>query len=307
MAKWNLKDMPDLKGKTIIVTGANSGLGFEAVRAFAQKNANVILASRDMYRGEQARSRIVKEHAGARIDVMQLDLGDLKLIRSFTDAFQKQYDRLDVLLNNAGIMMCPYTETKDGFESQMGVNHLGHFALTALLFDVLKQTNNSRIVNVSSTGHRNAKWDSENAMFNRNNYNPMQAYFNSKHANLLFTYELQRRIETQGLNMISVAAHPGGSVTNLARHVEKGLIFRLLKPFLYPLTQSAAQGTLPEVRASVDPSVQGGEYYGPKSMGGTRGDPVIVSSTEASHNCDDAKKLWTDSEKLTGINFKVAV
>ena len=306
MANWQWDHMPDLKDKTIIVTGANSGLGFEAVKTFALKNATVILASRDRRRGEEAKDRILKDQRNSLIEVMPLDLGDLDSVRTFARAFTRGHDRLDVLLNNAGIMWCPYAETKDGFESQMGVNHLGHFALTALLFDILRRTANSRIVNVSSMGHRNARWDSENIMFNRDDYDPNLAYYNSKHANLLFTYELQRRIEERGLNMMSVAAHPGGSATNLARHVEKKLAFRLLKPLFSLLAQSAAQGTLPEVRASVDPNVKGGEYYGPQGMGEIRGYPVLVSSTEASHDLEDAKKLWRDSERLTGITFDVA-
>lgn len=143
-------------------------------------------------------------------------------------------------------------------------------------------------------------------MFRRDNYDPNMVYFNSKHANLLFTYELQRRIEEQGLDMMVVAAHPGGSATNLARHVERRLTFRLLKPLFYLLAQSAVQGTLPEVRASVDPAANGGEYYGPKGLGEMRGHPVVVASTEVSHSLEDARKLWTDSEKLTGVEFKVS-
>lgn len=303
MKKWTYKNIPDLTGKTIIVTGGNIGLGFEAVKMFSQKNAEVILASRSFQRGEEAKDKIKNEFVDAKIRVMHLDLADLKSVQVFAEIFNKEYKKLDVLLNNAGIMWCPYNVTKDGFESQMGVNHFGHFALTGLLLNKLKYSNQSRVVNVSSLGHKRAKWNTESLMFDRKNYDQSVAYFNSKLANLLFTFELQRKFEKNDLDIIAVAAHPGGSATNLARHVEKKFWFRLLKPIFLLLAQSAQKGTLPEVRASVDPDVRGGEYYGPRGFNEMGGYPVLVQSTADAQNLKYAKKLWKASEILTKVTY----
>lgn len=301
--KWTFSDMPDLTGKTIVVTGGNSGLGFEAVKAFAGKNAEVILASRSIEKGETAKEEIMAEYPNAQITVKQLNLADLSSIHEFADQFKKGNKKLDILLNNAGVMWCPYSKTQDGFELQMGTNHLGHFALTGLLLDLLKTTKDSRVVTVSSLGHRNARLDVDQILFDESNYDPRMAYFNSKLANLFFTYELQRKFEAHDLDIISVAAHPGGSATNLARHVEKDMRFRLLKPLFLLLAQSAKKGTLPEVRASVDADVKGGEYYGPRGFNEMGGLPVRVESTSASHDLEDAKKLWSVSEQLTGVTY----
>jgi len=300
---WTFENIPDLTGKTIIVTGGNSGLGFEAVKDFGRKNAEVILAARNLEKGESARKEILSEFPNCNIKVMQLDLADLDSVKAFAGNFKSNYQQLDVLLNNAGIMGGDYYKTKDGFEAQMGINHLGHFALTGLLLDKLKSTSNARIVNVSSVGHRRGKMDFNNLLFENGGYQSTQAYFNTKLANLLFTYELQRKLEASGLDVISVAAHPGGSTTNLSRHVEDKLWFRLLRPVFSLMTQSAAMGTLPEVRAAVDKDVKGGEYYGPGGFGETKGYPVLVESNPASHSLEDAKKLWEISENLTGINY----
>lgn len=300
---WTFDNIPDLTGKTIIVTGGNSGLGFEAVKALARKNAEVILAARSLERGNQAKETILAEFPHCNISVMALDLGDLASIKTFAETFKSKYQQLDVLLNNAGIMWCPYATTKDGFESQMGVNHLGHFTLTGLLLDTLKNTKQARVVNVSSLGHRNGKMDFDNLLFNEANYHPRQAYYNSKLANLLFTYELQRRFEANNLDIIAVAAHPGGSATNLMRYVKGQLWFKLMYPLILPIANSAAMGTLPEVRASVDAQVKGGEYYGPKSLGEMRGYPILVKSISAAHSVADAKKLWEMSENLTQIHY----
>lgn len=304
MANWKKQQVPDLSEKTIIVTGANIGLGFEAVKIFAEKGAEVILASRSIQLGENAKNLILKEYPKSKIDVRQLDLGNLDSIEQFAANFKNDYSKLDILLNNAGVMWCPYTQTKDGFESQMGINHFGHFALTGLLLDFIKKTKNSRVVTVSSLGHKRAQWNPKELMFSKGNYNQSVAYFNSKLANLLFTYELQRKFESNGIDSIAVAAHPGGSNTNLARHVEKRLMFKILKPLFLLLAQSAAKGTLPEVRASVDLNVKGGDYYGPKGFNEMGGYPVLVKSTEDSHNLEFAKLLWDDSEKLTGVRYE---
>lgn len=303
MEKWTENNIPDLAGKKIIVTGANVGLGYEAVKMLSRRNADVILASRSIQRGDEARKAIINEVPGAKIQVMKLDLADLQSIRDFADEFTRDYEKLDVLLNNAGVMWCPYDLTKDGFELQMGVNHFGHFALTGLLLESLKKAGNARVVTVSSIGHRRAKLNLDSPMFNENNYDRNVAYFNSKLSNLLFTYELQRKFEKHKLDITSIAAHPGGSATNLARHIENNFGFRLLKPLFYLVAQSARTGTLPEVRAAVDKDVNGAEYYGPRKMGESRGYPVLVKSTHDSHNLASAKKLWEISEKLTGITY----
>jgi NAD(P)-dependent dehydrogenase (short-subunit alcohol dehydrogenase family) len=300
---WTFNNIPNLTGKTVIITGGNSGLGFEAVKALSRNNGEVILASRSVERGEQAKEAIQSEYPQANIEVRELDLADIDSIKEFTSEFYKTHRKLDVLLNNAGVMWCPYNKTKDGFESQMGTNHLGHFALTGLLLDALKEAGNARVVTVSSMGHRNAELDLDNFMFEKGGYKPTLAYYNSKLANLHFTYELQRKFDEHELDIISVAAHPGGSATNLARHIEKDLRFRLLKPLFYLMAQSAAMGTLPQVRASVDPDVSGGEYHGPGGFNEMRGHPVLVQSSEASHDREAAKRLWEMSEELTNVTF----
>ncbi len=301
--KWTIKNIPDLKGKVIIVTGGNSGLGYESVKAFAQHGAEVILTSRSTEKGETAKSNIGKVKGN--ITVLQLDLMDFASINSFTESFKKKYNRIDVLLNNAGIMTTPYFLTKDGLEAQCGTNHFGHFALTGQLFDVIKNTPDSRVVNVSSMAHKQGKMDFDNLLFeNGKGYSPIKSYGRSKLMNLLFTYELQRKFEASGINSIAVAAHPGVSNTNLARYLEDKLIFKILKPLMSPFFQEAEKGALPEIRAAVDPTVKGGEYYGPNGFYEMKGYPVLVKSNAASHNLEDANKLWEISEKITGVKFE---
>jgi len=302
---WTKNDMPDLSGKVIVVTGGNSGLGFEAVNAFASKNAQVIMACRSVDKGEDAKRKIVQENSKALISVIELDLTDFKLIRNFVDQFKKKYNKLDVLLNNAGIMMVPYGLTKDGFELQMGTNHLGHFALTGLLLDVLKSTPKSRVVNVSSMAHKSGTMDFDNLFFdNGKDYSPMKAYGRSKLSNLLFTYELQRFFEKNKIDCIAVAAHPGVSDTNLFVHAAPKWAMNLLRPLFLMMIQPASMGALPEIRAAVDRNAKGAEYYGPSGKREVKGYPVVVQSNPASHDRDSARKLWEISEKLTGVNFK---
>jgi NAD(P)-dependent dehydrogenase (short-subunit alcohol dehydrogenase family) len=303
MEKWTLKNMDDLKEKVILVTGGNSGLGYESVKAFAGKGAKVVLASRSLEKGEAARSQVLKSHPKGVVDILELDLMDLDSIRAFADQFRGTYDRLDVLVNNAGIMMTPYFKTKDGFEGQMGTNHLGHFALTGLLLDLIKSTPGARVVNVSSNGHRFGNMDFDNLLYdNGKGYSPTKAYGRSKLSNLLFTYELQRRLEDNKIDAAALAAHPGASRTNLDRYLKGKFWYYILWPLAYLMTMNQAQGALPQIRASVDASATGGQYYGPhRSMTGY---PVVVKSNEASHNLEDAARLWEISEKLTGISYK---
>ncbi|MGW8316597.1 MAG: oxidoreductase [Bacteroidales bacterium] len=302
--KWTTANMPDLKGKVIIVTGGNSGLGLESVKAFAMKGADVILATRSVQKGEEARIEILKAVPEGRIEVMELDLGDLKSVKGFASTFQKKYERLDVLLNNAGIMMSPYFRTKDGFEGQFGTNHLGHFALTGSLMGILLETPGSRIVNVSSGAHKRGEMDFENLQFEEGEgYTPSRAYGRSKLSNLLFTYELQRRLVAAGKETIALAAHPGVARTNLGRYMEGKFLYRLLYPVFIWISQDQDRGALPQIRAAVDPNVKGGEYFGPDGRNEMKGYPVRVPSNEASHNLSDAAKLWEVSEKLTGVTF----
>jgi len=301
---WTIENISDLSGKVMVVTGGNSGLGYESVKAFAMKGAEVVLASRSMKKGEEARAEILKDVPRAIINVMELDLGDLESIRQFASEFKKAHKRLDVLLNNAGIMMTPYFTTKDGFEAQLGTNHLGHFALTGLLIDLILKTKGARIVNVSSGAHKNGEMDFDNLQFeDGKGYKSMKAYGRSKLSNLLFTYELQRKLEAAKKETISVAAHPGVAMTNLARHMEDKLLFKILAPVFKRLAQDQAMGALPQIRASVDPEVKGSEYYGPNGKREWKGFPVLVPSNEASHNLGDAASLWEESEKLTGVKF----
>ncbi len=301
---WTTKDISNLSGKTIIVTGGNSGLGFESVKVFAGKGAEVIMACRSLEKGGKAKTEILKNIPEGKIEVAELDLADLNSVHRFVKNFQQNHSRLDVLLNNAGIMTTPYFKTKDGFEGQLGTNHLGHFALTGLLLPVLEKTPKSRVVNVSSMAHKQGKMDFDNLLFeNGKGYSPMKSYGRSKLANLLFTYELQRFFESNKTDCISVAAHPGVSQTDLFRYLDEKWYFRLVGPAFKAISQEGKMGALPQVRASVDPHVKGGEYYGPNGFMELKGYPVKVQSNSRSHNEEDAKKLWEVSEKLTGVKF----
>lgn len=303
-SKWTFNSIPDLQGKTIIVTGGNSGLGYESVKAFAQKGADVVLACRNPEKGEKAKNEIMQTKPKGQIQVMVIDLMDLSSVKQFAHDFKSMYPKLDVLLNNAGIMATPYFKTKDGFEAQLGTNHLGHFALTGLLLDVLKSTPGSRVVNVSSMAHKSGKMDFDDLMFEKGRkFKTMKAYGQSKLSNLLFTYELQRYFEKNKIESISVAAHPGGSNTRLAGHLEDSGFMKIVSKVLRGIMQSAAKGALPQIRASVDPNVKGGEYYGPGGIGEIAGYPVLVKSTPASQNMEDARRLWDASEKLTGVTY----
>ena len=296
--------MPDLTGKVIIVTGANSGIGFEAAKEFARKGATTILACRSKDKAEAALAEIMTEIPNANAEIMLLDLASQASVHQLADTFKAKYDQLDVLVNNAGIMMVPYGTTEDGFERQFGTNHLGHFALTGLLFDRLVNTAGSRVVNVSSSGHRFGNMDFDDLMFEGGEgYTPMGAYGRSKLANLLFTYELQRRFEVVGTDAMATAAHPGISQTNLTAHMEDRWYFKLLMPLMPLMLQSAAMGALPTIRAAVDPTVKGGQYFGPDGPREQRGYPVTVESNDASRNEADARQLWQVSEQLTGVQF----
>lgn len=302
--KWSTTNIPDLSGKQIIVTGGNSGLGFEAVKALAQKNAHVVLACRNLKKGEEARKKIVNLNPTSDILVMDLDLANIESIRNFVNKYIQNHSQLDVLINNAGIMMVPYGHTNDGFEKQLGTNHLGHFALTGLLLDVLKKTPKSRVVNVSSMAHKAGVMDFDNLLYeNGKDYSPMKAYGRSKLSNLLFTYELQRFFELNKIDSTAIAAHPGVSDTNLFDHAAPKWVLSLMKPLFSLMVQPADMGALPELRAATDPNVKGSEYYGPDGRQEMKGHPVVVKPTKNALNKVHAQKLWEMSEILTKIYY----
>lgn len=299
---WTPEEIPDLSGRTAVVTGASGGIGFEAAAGLARKGAHTILACRDRARGQAVMSRIRSESPDARVEIMMLDLESLSAIRTFAEAFEARHDRLDILVNNAGVLLVPYGTTRDGFERHLGVNHLGHFALTGRLMRRLSATTASRVVTVSSRGHALGRLDLAGLWYEGGRgYSAIGAYARSKLANLLFTYELQRRLE--GTTTVAVAAHPGGAPTGLGRRMSDRRAYRVLLPLMEWLSQSAAEAARPILRAATDPHATGGEYYGPGGFLGMRGDPTIVQSHWRSHDRDVARRLWQVSEDLTGVRF----
>ena len=292
------KDVPDQTGKTIVITGANTGLGYEAARVLAGKNARVIIACRSPHKAEDARARILKKHPGAEVELLELDLSNLDSVRAAAEELAGE-DQLDLLINNAGIMVPPYELTSDGFESQFGVNHLGPFALTGLLLDKIRATPGARIVSTSSIAHKRGKimFDDINA---ERGYSAIPRYGMSKIANLYFAYELQRRLDAAGDATLSVAAHPGIANTELSRYLPKALM--LLAPVFLPLFNSPAQGAWPTLAAATMEGVKGGEYYGPGKRGETAGPAVRVTSTRRSHDREVAARLWDLSVEMTGVD-----
>ena len=302
---WTAREIPDLTGKIIIITGANSGIGYESTRELTRKGAEVIVASRDPIKAERSILNIKEEIPGAKLEFIELNLANLDSVRKFAEKFKSKYNSLDILLNNAGIMLIPFGKTVDGFENTVGTNHLGHFALTGLLMDRLSITPGARVVNVASNAHYAGEMDFNNLLFeNKLGYTPMKAYSRSKLANLLFTYELQRRFQSGGFDVSALAAHPGISATSLADHLFFNLISWLIQPVMKMVFQSSAMGALPSLRASVDPDALGGQYYGPDGKGEKSGYPIIVDSNPASKNEKDARTLWKISEELTEIKYQ---
>ncbi len=302
MSKWTTADIPDQTGRVAVITGANTGLGYETALALAAHGAHVVLAVRNLDKGKDAISRIVAHSPQADVALQELDLTSLESVRTAARQLRADHDRVDLLINNAGVMYPPKSTTKDGFELQFGTNHLGHFALTGLLLDRLLPVAGSRVVTISSIGHRiradihfdDLQWE--------HGYNRVSAYGQAKLANLLFTYELQRRLAPIGTT-IAVAAHPGGSNTELMRHLPGWAAS--LYPVLEPMFQDAAMGALPQLRAATDPSVQGGQYYGPDGFSQTRGYPKVVGSSKKSHDAERQRRLWTVSEELTAVTYPV--
>jgi len=301
-AAWTTVSIPDLSGKVAVVTGASSGIGRETARELARKNARVVLACRDGVRGEAARESIRREISRADVVSLPLELASLRSVRAFADRFLGRFGRLDLLVNNAGVMVVPYGTTEDGFELHFGTNHLGHFALTGRLIDRLVATAGSRIVTVTSAAYRYGRLNFANLMFeDGRSYMPFAAYARSKLANLLFAEELQRRI--RGTGTISVAAHPGGAATGLGRRAMERRAYRTLLPVLEWLSQSAAEAARSILRAATDPDIRGGELIAPGGCLGMRGAPVVKQRSLESQDRDAAVRLWKESEERTGVSY----
>lgn len=295
--KWDVQNIPDQSDKVIVITGASSGLGKEAARVLAGKNATVIMAVRNVKKGEVVASEILTEYPLSKVHVHQLDLGNLKSIKAFSENLSQSYDRLDILINNAGVMACPFSTTEDGFEIQMGTNHLGHFALTGHLIPLLKSTKNARLVVTSSVAHRQGDIDFNDINWGKRYYKTGKAYGDSKLANLYFAYELAKR-QSEGTEYpIVTIAHPGWTKTELDRH--SGL-FKFLGNIV---AQTVEMGTLPSLRAATDVKAKTGDYFGPSRLMELRGHPVLVQSNKLSHDADKTNKLWSASEELTGVHY----
>ena len=310
--RWTPADIPDLHGTSAVVTGANSGLGLHTTIGLARAGAQVVMGCRDSARGEAARAEVRAAVPDADVVLLPLDLADLASVRSFAATVPDAVDStaLDLLVNNAGVMAIPQRRTADGFEMQLGTNHLGHFALTGLLLGALLQGSVAggppRVVTVSSGMHRTGTLHRDDLML-ESGYRPWVAYGQSKLANLLFARELQRRVDAAGLTLLSLAAHPGYAATNL-QGVAPSMTGSRLSAAVMRLgnavvAQSAEKGAWPSLRAATDPGVRGGDYYGPGGLGEQRGKPKRVGRSAAARNDADAAWLWTESARLTGVTY----
>src|SRR5215469_9174835 len=298
--KWTSDDVPGQQGRLAVVTGANTGLGFETAQLLATRGASVVLAVRDTEKGKAAAARIAGTAPGADVMIQPLDLSSLDSIRAAAGELRARHPRIDLLINNAGVMFTPKQATRDGFELQFGTNHLGHFALTGLLLEQMLPVPGSRVVTVSSLAHRIRARINFDDLQGERSYSRVAAYSQSKLANLMFTYELQRRLSGAGTT-IAVAAHPGLANTELTRNTPA----ITASFYARAMSQNAAMGALPVLRAATDPGVLGGQYYGPAGLFGTRGYPKLAESSGQSHNTAIQRRLWTVSEELTGVTFPV--
>ncbi|MCI4667749.1 MAG: oxidoreductase [Bacteroidia bacterium] len=296
-SKWNEQNISDQNGKVVIITGATSGIGKAAAKLLAPKNAQIVMAVRNTQKGEKVAKEILDHNPNALITVSKMDLSSLDSIKEFADDFISNFDRLDVLINNAGVMMSPFARTSDGFELQMGTNHLGHFALTGHLMPILKATKDSRVVATSSMAHMAGNIDFEDFNWEKRKYNPTQAYGDSKIANLYFTYELAKRYKDDPDAPMATAAHPGWTGTELQRHSGAA---QFLNNFF---AQKPAMGILPSLRAAYDSEAKPGDYYGPSRFFGMHGSPIKINSNKRSHDEEAAKKLWDLSAEMTGVSY----
>jgi NAD(P)-dependent dehydrogenase (short-subunit alcohol dehydrogenase family) len=306
--KWTAADIPSLSGKIAVVTGANSGLGLETAAGLAAKGATVVMACRDPARGTAALAEVRRRAPGANVELMALDLADLSSVRRFAETFASKHPRLDILCNNAGVMALPLQKTRDGFEMQIGTNHLGHFALTGLLLEKLRAAESARIVNVASLAHRWARrFDPGDLHFERRRYKKWEAYSYSKFANLLFTFELERRLAKVAPHITAAAAHPGYTATNLmfvGPTQEKSALNRFVMQAGNALfAQTAPMGCLPTLYAATMPDVRSGDYFGPDGFQQMKGHPRKVGCRDDARDPALAARLWAASEQQTGVRY----
>jgi NAD(P)-dependent dehydrogenase (short-subunit alcohol dehydrogenase family) len=308
MSHWTAADAPDQSGRRAIVTGANSGLGLQIALELARRGADVVLACRNVEKGENAAATIRAAAPGAQVGVGVLDLASLDSVRNFAKSYEDEHDGLDLLVNNAGVMALPRRLTEDGFEMQFGTNHLGHFALTGLMMPALLAAPGARVVTMSSGAHAMGRMRFDDLQGERR-YWRWAAYGQSKLSNLLFAFELARRAALADLDLTSVAAHPGYAATNLQATGPQmegaGLKTRFWSLANRLFAQSDAQGALPALYAATMPDVFGGEYFGPDGRSGARGYPARAQTTKAARDPDLAERLWGESERLTGVRFEL--
>ena len=298
---WTPNDAESLEGKRAVVTGANTGLGFETTKALAKKGAEVIMACRNMDKAAKAKAQILQEIPRSKLTTMEIDLASFESVRKFAAKFNLEYSSLDLLINNAGVMMPPYELTDDGFELQFHANYLGHFLLTGLLLRKLEAAPAARVISLSSLAHEWGDIYFHDLNF-KDNYDKRKSYGQSKLACLMFAYELERRLRKANSSVLSLAAHPGISDTELSRYLPK--LIRFISPLIMPLfAQSARKGAQPTVRAAMDLSLTGGTYVGPNGKGEYKGNPVVVDSSLNSKDEEKAERLWSVSEKLANIIY----
>jgi NAD(P)-dependent dehydrogenase (short-subunit alcohol dehydrogenase family) len=304
--RWTAQAVGSQHARTVVITGANTGIGFETAKALATRGATVVLAARNPTKTQDAVARIAGAAPGADVSAVTLDLTSLASVRRAAEQISSRHPRLDLLINNAGVMMTPQGRTEDGFELQIGTNHLGHFALTGLLLDRLLATPGSRIVTVSSFAHRQGHIDPDDLHFQQRQYRPTTAYGQSKLANLLFTYELQRRLTATNAATIAVALEPGVVPTDLPRYASALNRFTVRLLTAIAGQRSPEMGALSTLRAATDPGARGGQYYAPGSLRGWRGYPVRIESSTRSHDTDLQRRLWDESQRLTGVTYPFA-
>ncbi|MDC0055893.1 oxidoreductase [Deltaproteobacteria bacterium] len=297
--KWSAANIPDQSGRIIIITGANSGIGFWMAKYLAQKGARIIMACRSEKRAQTAKEKIIKQQSDAKIEIEILDLSSLKSVKEFSEKVHQKHDRLDILINNAGVMMTPKWQTEDGFEYQIGINHLGHFALTNQLLSLLEKTENSRVVSLSSMAHKSGKINLGDLNWKDKKYNRWKVYAQSKLANLMFAIELDRKLQARNSKTRSLAAHPGMSRTKLGRYF-------LFGNFVFTFTQTPKKGALPALRAATDSEATQHPYWGPRGIMEAAGYPKKATIKKKAKDQNVANQFWKESENLTKTTFPEA-